>query len=74
MPIDPKRFPIDDLRSLSENISKARAHWPLHVEAVCAETIALSQDIASAIGEISIEEANTVIIREFTDRIRGKKK
>lgn len=60
----------EELEKIKKRMNLARGALPMAVEAICCEIILLSNDIAPAIGEISIDEAKEAIIREFTNKMR----
>lgn len=51
-------------------LPKHRAAFEMQIEAVCLEITHLAKDIASYIGELSIDEVKQVIIDEFTRRVK----
>jgi len=62
-------MPEQDLRSIIASLPTVRARFEMHVEAAALEVTQIAKDISSAIGEISVDEAKQVIVREFTKRL-----
>lgn len=60
----------DEYLDLIGKLPKHRAAFEMQVEAVCAEVAHIAKDIASAIGEVSVDEAKQAIIEEFTKRLK----
>lgn len=48
-----------------------RMTHPIRVVKACIKAIELASAISAAIGEISIEEADNAIIREFTETLKN---
>ena len=59
-----------ELDKIKKRINLAQGAFPMAVEAICIEIIDMANQIAPAIGEVSIDEAKEVIIREFTNKMR----
>jgi hypothetical protein len=63
----------EELQRLAEMFPRARRQFEMEVEATCLEVTNIAQQISSAIGEVSIDEAKDAIIREFTERLKGER-
>ena len=61
----------EELTEISQAITQAREFYPNHVMEACKHAIKIAFDISSAIGEISVSEANDCIIREFTEKLKN---
>lgn len=59
-----------ELKNLQKIIKRTQEQFPMMVEASALEVIEIAKDIANSIGEISVAEAEYLIIREFADRLR----
>jgi len=59
----------EQLQELAAQFPAARWQFEMTVEATAAEVTAIAKQISSAIGDISIQEAHDVIVREFTERL-----
>jgi len=59
----------EQLQEVAAKFPAARWQFEMAVEAAAAEVTAIAKQISSAIGEISIQEAHDVIVREFTERL-----
>jgi len=59
----------DSLENIKKRMKLAQGAFLMAVEAICVEIICMANDIAPAIGEISIDEAKDAIIKEFTKKM-----
>ena len=59
------------LQNLMTSISDARWQFEMAVEATCLEITDIAKQISPAIGDISIDEAQDAIIREFIKRLKS---
>jgi hypothetical protein len=61
---------LNTLEEIRQYLSKLRPAFEMQVEAVSLEVIDIAKQTSSALGEVSIDELKSVIIREFTNRLR----
>lgn len=61
--------PFRSIDEIKEFLPKARAAYEMQVEAVALEVTDIAKQISSSLGEVSIDELKSVIIREFTKRM-----
>ena len=60
-----------ELQKLVETLPFQRWKFEAAVECACLEITDIAKQISPAIGEISIDEAFDVIIKEFTERLKS---
>lgn len=59
-----------ELQEMAQQLPRVRIQFAMEVEATCLEVTNIAQQISSAIGDVSIDEAKDAIIREFARRLK----
>ena len=57
-------------KQMIEQLINAREKFEMEVEATALEVTEIAKHISRAIGDVSVDEAKDVIIREFTERLK----
>lgn len=60
---------VNELKQIASQLPEARRKFEMSVSRACLEVADIAREITPAIGEISIEEAKEVILREFNNRL-----
>lgn len=73
MRLEAKDMPSElakEFKRIRKALVTSRWQFEMSVECAALEVIEIAKQISAAIGEVSYEEAQNAIIREFTERLR----